>query len=89
MVLARDGTAASFAMVQEEGRVGQLYTLFENKLYWVLLNCLPPREHFHYLGGELEVGNSEFMDVTKCYCRGCRVPKGKEDWATRRISSCY
>lgn len=87
LVLARDGAAASWGMVQEEGRAPSLHTLFEESLRWVLGNCLPPREFFEYLDGELEMGNSEFMDVSKCYCRGCRVPEGKENWATARKSN--
>ncbi|KAI7786128.1 hypothetical protein LA080_004512 [Diaporthe eres] len=63
LVLARDGAAASCGMVQEEGREGSLHTLFEESLRWVLGNCLPPMEYFEYLGGELEMGNSEFMET--------------------------
>lgn len=74
-------------MVQEEGRAPLLHTPFEESLRWVLGNFVPPREYFDYLSEELEVGNSEFMEVSKCYCRGCRVPEGKEDWATPRKSN--
>lgn len=87
LVLARDGSAASCGMVEGEGRANSLHTLFEESLSWVLVNCLPPKEFFGYLGGELEMGNSEFMEVHKCYCRGCRVPEGKENWASPRKSN--
>lgn len=79
LVLARDGAAASYAMVFEEGRASSLDTLFEDSLSWVLEDCLPSRESSVFHEGLLEIGNSEFMMASKCYCRGCRVPEGKED----------
>jgi hypothetical protein len=72
LVLARHGAAASCSMVHEEGRASSLDTLFEASLYRVLAECLPSRESNVFHEGLLELGNSEFMMASECYCPGCR-----------------
>ncbi|KAK2606970.1 hypothetical protein N8I77_005686 [Diaporthe amygdali] len=75
LALARDGAAASFSVMQEEGNQGEVLpggeSLFVNCLRHNLTFFLPPNFRSDWFGGEVEMGNSEFMYIWyPCTC--CR-----------------